>query len=80
MNSEPLSHPSAATPTLERLLELPDVLTAVSLSRSAVYGLVSIKQFPAPVKIGKASRWVASEVDAWILARMKARSAVPVAA
>jgi prophage regulatory protein len=77
MNSEPLPSPTvAATPTLERLLKLPDVLTAASLSRSVVYGLISEKRFPPPVKIGKASRWVASEVEAWILGRMQARSAL----
>jgi predicted DNA-binding transcriptional regulator AlpA len=32
-------------------------------------------EFPRPVKIGRASRFVTAEVDAWIASRMAARDA-----
>lgn len=45
------------------------------ISRSCVYDLIASGDFPRPVKIGRASRWVVAEVDAWIGDRMAARPA-----
>ena len=56
-----------ATPG-ETLLPLPAVLARVGLSRSNVYALIGAGKFPAPVKIGAASRWPSSRVDTWITA------------
>jgi predicted DNA-binding transcriptional regulator AlpA len=48
-----------------------------SISRSHAYELMAAQPpaFPRPVKIGKASRFVSAEVDAWIESRIRARDA-----
>ena len=38
----------------------------VSFGRSRIYQLIAQGEFPAPVKIGKSSRWVRAEIDTWI--------------
>ena len=45
------------------------------ISRSHAYELMSAQPpaFPRPVKIGKASRFVSSEIDAWISGRISVR-------
>ena len=50
----------------ERFLRLTEVMEKVGLRRSAIYDKISRREFPAPVKIGSASRWLASEVAAWM--------------
>lgn len=48
--------------------------TRVGISRTTAYELISAGAFPAPVKIGRASRWVVAEVNAWIASRIAARN------
>ncbi|ATI82881.1 helix-turn-helix transcriptional regulator [Sphingobium yanoikuyae] len=51
----------------ERFLRISDVVARTALSRSHIYALISREAFPAPRKLGlKCSRWIESEVDAWI--------------
>lgn len=38
----------------------------VGMGRSRVYALIGEGNFPAPVKIGASSRWLVSEIDAYI--------------
>ena len=55
---------------MDRLLRQSEVLTAVGLSRMAVYKLRKSGGFPAPVTLGKgALRWKQSEIAAWIASR-----------
>ncbi|WP_447954473.1 helix-turn-helix transcriptional regulator [Klebsiella grimontii] len=35
------------------------------------YRLISENAFPAPIKLGRSSRWRKSQVEAWLLERMK---------
>ena len=60
----PVSNDSAATGV--RLLRLPEVMRIASLGRTSIYSLIQHGSFPAPVKVGGASRWASSEVDDWI--------------
>lgn len=54
-------------PQPERFLRINDVVARTALSRSHIYALIGREQFPAPRKLGaKCSRWIESEVDAWI--------------
>jgi prophage regulatory protein len=50
----------------ERLLRRPGVQDKVGIGRSALYELIKHDQFPSPIKIGRSSFWVESEVDNWI--------------
>lgn len=51
---------------LERLLKLTEVKEQVGFGTTAIYQRVKAGTFPAPIKIGYASRWLESEVQAWI--------------
>lgn len=55
----------------ERLVRLPATLHAVELGRTAWLDLVKAKAAPQPVKIGRATFWVWSEVQAFIADRIR---------
>ena len=66
------SHESAtAHAEGERLIRLPAALHAVELGRTAWLDLVKSRQAPQPVKIGRATFWVASEVQGFIADRIR---------
>ena len=63
------THPNASPFRLESKPWL-----RAGISRSHAYALMAEGNWPRPVKAGqRASRWVSTEVDAWIQARMAAR-------
>jgi excisionase family DNA binding protein len=49
-----------------KLLTLHDVCRRLRLGHSKVYALIKEGRFPAPLKVGRVSRWVTREVDAWV--------------
>jgi prophage regulatory protein len=49
-----------------RMIRLSEVCDMVGLKRTTVYAKIKTKSFPAPIKIGYASRWIESEVLKWI--------------
>lgn len=57
-------------PTTNTLLRLHDVMARTAFSKSQIYKLAASTdpriRFPSPVKIGRASRWPAQTVQAWI--------------
>lgn len=55
----------------ERLMRLQSTLHAVELGRTSWLDLVKAKQAPQPVKIGRATFWVASEVQRFIADRIR---------
>lgn len=73
------AHPHTSQPTPapaapgapEQLLRLPQTLAMVGLGRSAWLDLVKSGRAPQPVKLGRATAWPASEVQAWIAARIR---------
>ncbi len=58
-----------------RLLHLKEVLSRTSLSRTTIYRLMGLGQFPKSVALGSRVAWVESEVQEWIDARIAARVA-----
>ena len=56
----------------ERLLRLPLVLQTTGRGRTATLDDVKAGRFPKPIKVGTASMWLHSEVQAWIAARVQA--------
>jgi prophage regulatory protein len=73
-------NPHEATPTAqsqpalasgERLFRLPQVLELTGRGRTATLDDVKAGRFPKPIKIGAASMWLHSEVQAWIAARVR---------
>lgn len=63
--------PSESAAHGERLIRLPEALQSVSLGRTAWLDLVKGGNAPKPVKIGRATFWVASEVQAFIAERIR---------
>jgi prophage regulatory protein len=55
----------------KRLLRRPGVQDKVGLKHSAIYALIKRDQFPTPIKIGRSSFWVESEIDSWIEQRIQ---------
>lgn len=55
------------------LLRLGEVVARTGLARSTLYQLISQGQFPAPIPLhGRTRAFVASDVDAWVQARIDA--------
>jgi len=63
------SNPAAA----EKLLTVEEVKKCVCISTSAIYRLMSLGQFPKPIKIGNRARWLPQEIRSYIEDRMAAR-------
>ena len=49
----------------------------VGMHPSTIYAEIKAGRFPKPVKLGRSSRWVESEIDAFIEARMHERDRLP---
>lgn len=56
------SHPSFPP----ALLAFEPLSHYVSFGRSRIYQLIAADEFPKPIKVGKSSRWLKAEIDAWI--------------
>ena len=56
------SHPSFPP----ALLAFEPLSHYVSFGRSRIYQLIAAGEFPQPIKVGKSSRWVKADIDAWI--------------
>lgn len=57
----------------EYLLTLKEVIGIVKSAKSSIYRDIARKTFPCPVKNGKTSLWVGSEIQAWVKSRISAR-------
>lgn len=51
--------------TTSRFMSISEVLPSVGVSRATLYRMIAAGQFPAPVKVGSASRWQEHEIDEW---------------
>lgn len=68
----PSPPPSESLPD-DALIRLPEVEVLSGLKRSQIYDDIGEGLFPAPTKIGTASRWSRREVQAWIRDRLNER-------
>ncbi len=62
---------AAAVPHADQLLRLLAVLAIVQGGRTWWLDLVKARKAPQPVKIGRSTFWLASEVQAWIADRVR---------
>jgi predicted DNA-binding transcriptional regulator AlpA len=54
------------------------VKAVTGLSKTSLYALIKVKEFPAPVRLGpRAVAWVKSEVRQWALERLHTRQYTP---
>ena len=57
----------------EKILRLPQVMERTGLSRSMIYFLISIGEFPKQVKLTlRTVGWPESQIDGWIESRITA--------
>lgn len=52
----------------------------VAMGRSRIYALIDEGKFPRPIKIGRSSRWLKSEIDTWIDEQVAARQSAQIGA
>lgn len=74
----PVGHPLAAHSAAQVmaaqpiLLRLPMVMRITGLARSTIYKLISLNQFPVPIKLSKrAVAWLRSEIESWVSTRAR---------
>lgn len=59
-----------------RVIRLKAVMDYTGLARSTIYKYIKEGLFPKPISLGSRSvGWIQSEVEEWILVRIKARDA-----
>jgi prophage regulatory protein len=61
-----------------RMLRVPDVCKATTLSRTTIYRLVRAGKFPAPVKLTEQTiAWDQAAVDSWLQQKLSATLSAP---
>jgi len=63
--------PNESAPQPPRLLRLPATLDRVGLGRTAWLDLVREGKAPKAIKIGRATAWAESEINSWLLERIR---------
>lgn len=57
-----------------KILKLPEVMKATSLSRSSIYAFIKENSFPRPIHLGaRAVGWLESEISDWINQKAESR-------
>jgi len=56
------------------LLDMPALSKRLGMCRSKIYLEIQAGKFPQPLKLGRSSRWLAAEIQAWVNAQAEARS------
>jgi predicted DNA-binding transcriptional regulator AlpA len=66
-------HRNVSAPPDGLLWSMPKLVAAIGISRAGIYTRIEAGNFPPPLKIGRSSRWLASEIHAWVNAQACAR-------
>ena len=61
---------------MTQLLKRGEVERKLRISKSTLYMLRQRESFPPPIKIGRDCRWLESEIEAWLAAKLKGRGAI----
>ncbi|HCR4003041.1 TPA: AlpA family transcriptional regulator [Morganella morganii] len=54
----------------EPLVDMKEITKLTGLTDKWFYKLIQKGQFPKPIKLGNRSRWLTSEVEAWLQERI----------
>lgn len=57
---------AADIPPNARLLRMPQVIERVGIKKTVIYERMKAGTFPKPIKLGSASVWLDSTIQAWI--------------
>lgn len=55
----------------DKMVDMAFIAGFTKMTDKWIYKLIKDGQFPAPVKLGRSSRWFESEVVAWLNERVK---------
>jgi len=58
--------------TEDKLVDMLFITTLTGLTDKWFYKLIKDGEFPKPIKLGRSSRWLQSEVEHWLRERVKA--------
>ncbi|MCS2152189.1 AlpA family phage regulatory protein [Scandinavium goeteborgense] len=56
----------------DRCIDMETITRFTGMSDKWFYKLISLDQFPKPIKFGRSSRWLEWEVKQWMLERIEA--------
>lgn len=61
------------TPSLlnDKLVDMAFITGFTQLTDKWFYKLIQLGEFPKPIKLGRSSRWLQSEVEAWVQQRIQ---------
>ncbi len=59
---------------IEALLRLEELIKRIGLKKPTIYSMMKRGLLPKPIKMGRASLWIESEIDACIAQRIKVRN------
>jgi predicted DNA-binding transcriptional regulator AlpA len=54
----------------DKMMDMKGITKFTGLTDKWFYKLIKEKKFPKPIKQGRSSRWLESEVKAWLLERI----------
>ena len=54
----------------DQLVDMAFITTYTEMTDTWFYKLISEGLFPKPIKLGRSSRWLKSEVEAWVQQRI----------
>ncbi|MGY5958063.1 AlpA family transcriptional regulator [Kosakonia sp. BK9b] len=54
----------------DKMVDMVFITQFTGLSDKWFYKLISLGEFPKPIKLGRSSRWLKSEIEAWVLERI----------
>ena len=55
----------------DQLVTMAFITKLTGLTDKWFYKLISLGQFPRPIKLGRSSRWLRSEVEIWLQQRIE---------
>lgn len=61
------AHPSL---TEDQLVDMAFITTLLQMTDKWIYKLIKDGAFPGPIKLGRSSRWLKSEVENWLQERI----------
>ncbi|WP_375737718.1 helix-turn-helix transcriptional regulator [Pseudomonas boanensis] len=60
---------------LDRLIKIEEVMAQVGMGKTKIYEMLQFEEFPAPIKLGRYSRWSQIEIQNWIEEQKSKRAA-----
>lgn len=55
----------------DKMVDMKFITEFTGLTDKWFYKLISEDQFPKPIKLGRSSRWMQSEIEKWIVERIE---------